>query len=218
MSVVVRGVLIAGVVAVIVAGPLVCFRAAYAYEKRLREVAPGRLYRCGQMTADGFEDAVRRCGIRMILNVQDDYPDPDIELSFWRPGTIKESELCKRLGVRYAWIAPDLVPVRESPAKRPKAVDEFLRLLDDETAYPVLIHCKAGLNRTGCFVAVYRMEYQGWSHMEAFQEMKDLGFGTTTCTASNQYVNQYVLTYRRGLRHDGHDSSHSARSTASAKR
>ncbi len=202
MSMAVRVVLIAGIVGIVFVGPFLCYRAVYAYEKRLREVDPGRVYRSGQMTADGIEDAVNRYHIRTVINVQDDFPDPDIERSFWLPGTIKESELCKQLGVRYVWVSPDLVPVRQIPAKRPEAVDDLLRVLDDETVYPVLIHCKAGLNRTGCLVAVYRMEYQGWSRQEAFQEMKDLGFGTSTCTASNQYVNQYVLTYRRGLRHN----------------
>jgi protein tyrosine phosphatase (PTP) superfamily phosphohydrolase (DUF442 family) len=196
----VRGLLIAGLAVVIIVGPFVCYRAAYSYEKRLREVDPGRVYRSGQMTAAGLEEAVRRFGIRTVINVQDDVPDPDTDNSFWRPGTIKESDLCRRLGVRYVWIAPDLVPVKDSPERRPQAIDELLQVLDDQTAYPVLIHCRAGLNRTGCLVAVYRMEYQGWPRMAAFQEMKDLGFGNSTCTASNQYVNQYVLTYRRGLR------------------
>ncbi len=201
MSNVLRASLIAGLIGIVVVGPIVWYRAVYAAEKRLREVEPGRVYRSGQLTADGLADAVSRYHIRTVLNVQDDFPDPDIERSFWKSGTIKESDLCRQLGVRYVWIAPDLVPVKESPANRPKSIDEFLHVLDDETVYPVLIHCKAGLNRTGCLVAVYRMEYQGWTMQEAFQEMKDLGFGTTTCTASNQYVSQYVLTYRRGLRH-----------------
>jgi protein tyrosine phosphatase (PTP) superfamily phosphohydrolase (DUF442 family) len=201
MSIMARAMLITGLLGVIFVGPFACFRVAYAYEKRLREVDAGRVYRSGQMTVEGFEDAVNRFGIRTFINAQDDVPDPDVEQSCLRPGRIKESALCRRLGVRYVWIAPDLVPVRETPAKRPHAVDELLSVLDDETAYPVLIHCRAGLNRTGCHVAIYRMEYQSWSRSEAFQEMKDLGFGNSTCTASNQYVNQYVLTYRRGLRH-----------------
>jgi tyrosine-protein phosphatase SIW14 len=200
MSNVVRGALITGLAFVIFVVPFVCFRAAYSYEKRLREVDSGRVYRSGQMTADGLADAVHRFGICTVINVQDDVPDPDVEKSFWRSGTVKESTLCRMLGVHYVWIAPDLVPVKDSPRRRPQAVDELLRVLDDQTVYPVLIHCRAGLNRTGCVVAIYRMEYQGWSPMEAFREMKDLGFGNSTCTASNQYVNQYVLAYRRGLR------------------
>ena len=202
MSNALRGSLIAALAGIIIGVPALCYRSVYAREKRLREVDPGRVYRSGQMTAAGFKEAVDHYHIRTVINVQDDFPDPEIESSFWQPGSVKESELCRSLGVRYVWIAPDLVPPRETPAQRPRAIDDLLRVLDDESVYPVLIHCKAGLNRTGCLVAVYRMEYQGWSPSAAIQEMKDLGFGTTTCTASNQYVSQYVLTYRRGLRHE----------------
>ncbi len=69
--------------------------------------------------------------------------------------------------------------------------------MDDEASYPVLIHCRAGLHRTGVLSAVYRMEYQGWSPLEAFEELRAHGFGTFACTAANEYVRQYVLTYRR---------------------
>jgi len=201
MSRMVRGVLIAALIGVLVGVPSVIIRSTYAFHKRLREVDPGRLYRCGQETAEGFADAVKRHGIRTIVNLQVDFPDPDIEYSFWRPGTIKESKLCEQLGVRYVWIAPDVVSPRSRPEQRPKAIDEFLKLMDDPTVYPVLIHCKAGLNRTGCMAAIYRMEYQGWTPAEACREMRELGFGTTTCTASNLYVLEYVLAYRRGLRY-----------------
>jgi protein-tyrosine phosphatase len=68
--------------------------------------------------------------------------------------------------------------------------------MDDPANYPVLIHCKAGLHRTGCLVAVYRMEYEGWSPTEAIAEMKDLGFGDAACTSANDYIQQYVLTYQ----------------------
>ena len=86
------------------------------------------------------------------------------------------------------------------PLERPAAIDEFLDLMDDPDAYPVLIHCKAGLHRTGCLTAVYRMEYQGWSPGEAYDELKAHGFGDWVCTSANDYVNEYVLQYRRGLR------------------
>jgi protein-tyrosine phosphatase len=64
----------------------------------------------------------------------------------------------------------------------------------------VLVHCRAGLHRTGCLVAVYRMEYEGWSARRAIDEMKANGFGEWGCTSSNDYVRQYVLNYRPKLR------------------
>jgi tyrosine-protein phosphatase SIW14 len=186
---------------IVVVWPIVEYRNVYAFNKRLREVTPGRVYRCGEMNAEGFAETVARLKIHTVLNLQDDYPDPDVCQSFWDWSTVKESALCQRLGVQYVLIKPDLIQRRLTPQERPAAVDEFLQLMDDENAYPVLIHCKAGLHRTGVMTAVYRMEYEGWSPAEAYRELKAHGFGDWVCTSANDYVNEYVLQYRRGLRH-----------------
>jgi len=123
---------------------------------------------------------------------------------------MKESELCRRLGVQYLLIKPDLIARRLAPLERPAAVDEFLDLMDRPEVYPVLIHCKAGLHRTGCLTAVYRMEYQGWTPEEAYGELKAHGFGDWVCTSANDYVSQYVLQYRRGIRREAPSAAPSA--------
>jgi protein tyrosine phosphatase (PTP) superfamily phosphohydrolase (DUF442 family) len=194
----------AGVVAIVglvAVAPLVHFRYVYARGKRLREVDPGGVYRSGQLNADGFRDARDRYGLRTVICLRDDDPDPDVDLGFLPgSGTVKESELCRRLGLHFVFIAPDLVPRRSVPARRPEAIERFLEVMDDPESYPVLIHCNAGLNRTGVLVAVYRMEYQGWTRAEAFRDTLDNGFGRSQGTAANDYINQYILTYEPGLR------------------
>jgi hypothetical protein len=195
-----RWVLAVAVAALVTAGPVFFFRIVYVHAKRLREVTPGRVYRSGQMTAGGFADAVERFGIRTIVNFQDEYPDPDISLDYFGTRTIKETELCRRLGVRYVFLRPDLIPRRRVPEHRPRAIDRFLALLDDPSTYPVLLHCRAGLHRTGVMVADYRMEYEGWTPQQALEELRDNGFGLWVSTSANDYITQYILTYRRGLR------------------
>ena len=195
MSGPIRWTLVASIVLIVGVAPVAYYRDLYAYSKRLKEVEPGRLYRCGQMTADGFTEAVEQLHIKLVINVQDDFPDPDIYDSFLSNRTVKESELCRRLGVRYQFIAPDLVHPSEAAEKHPQSIDHFLALLDDKSNYPILLHCKAGLHRTGVLAAVYRMEYQGWTPGEAFREMKGHGYGPWACTAANLYVSQYVLNY-----------------------
>jgi tyrosine-protein phosphatase SIW14 len=175
--------------------PFIYFRWTYDHGKRLRTVEPGHFYRSGQMTAEGFRDAVRELGLKTIINVQDDVPDPALD-SFWSSRTIRESELCRELGVRYVNLAPDLVERSAVPESHPGVIDQFLKLMDDPEIYPALIHCRAGLHRTGVLCAVYRMEYDGWSNLAAFQELKAHGFGEFACTAANEYVNQYVIQYR----------------------
>jgi protein tyrosine/serine phosphatase len=190
-----------GIAVLLTVVPFVHYRAVYAHAKRLREVTPGRFYRSGQMTAEGFIEAVRRYRIKTIVNLQDEYPDPDVRLSFSNPATIKESELCRRLGVHYVYLPPDLIPRSKVPAHRPQAIDTFLNLLDRPGTYPVLVHCKAGLHRTGVMTAVYRMEYEKYSPADAHRELKANGFGEFVSTGANDYITQYILTYRRGVRH-----------------
>ena len=172
------------------------FRAEYTHGKRLRTVEEGRFYRSGQLTEAGFREAVRDLGIRTIINVQDDIPDPNVWHGHLDRSTVKESALCKQLDVRYVWLPPDLVEPREVENQRPVAIDQMLELLDDESVYPVLLHCKAGLHRTGVLTAIYRMEYQGWSRQAAFRELRAHGFGDWVSTTANPYIDQYVFRYR----------------------
>jgi protein tyrosine/serine phosphatase len=200
MSRALRAVLIGGIVLVVVVIPFVAYRQEYTYEKRLREVVPGRVYRMGQPTAAGLRDIVHALGIRTVVNLQEDVPDPDLYLHYWTLSTIKESDLCNELGVNFVEISPDLLPRRRIPQERPRAIDEFLAVMDDERNYPVLFHCRAGLHRTGCLAAVYRMEYQDWTQEEAWRELRAHGFGEWVSTASNDYIMQYILTYKPHLR------------------
>ena len=182
-------------VAVVVWG-VYAFRADYTHSKRLRTVESGRFYRSGQLTEAGFREAVRDLGIRTIINVQDELPDPNVWHGHLDRSTVKESELCKQLGVRYVWLPPDLVEPHEVEKHRPVAIDQMLELLDDASVYPVLLHCKAGLHRTGVLTAIYRMEYQSWSRQAAFRELRAHGFGDWVSTTANPYIDQYVFRYR----------------------
>jgi protein tyrosine phosphatase (PTP) superfamily phosphohydrolase (DUF442 family) len=193
----VLGILIASLLTVV---PFVHYRAEYTFGKRLREICPGKLYRSGQLTEEGFTDVVERFGIRTIINAQDEYPDPDIDKSYFDRRTVKESELCQRLGVHYVFLPPDLIDRRRVPPERPTAIDRLLQILDDPANHPVLIHCRAGLHRTGCYTAVYRMEYEGWTPRQAIDELKANGFGEFVCSSANDYITQYILSYRPGER------------------
>jgi protein tyrosine phosphatase (PTP) superfamily phosphohydrolase (DUF442 family) len=182
--------------------PFFHFRSVYAHSKRFREVEPGHLYRSGQLTAEGFADVVAENHIRLVLNVQEDFQDPDVCLSYLDRDTIKESALCEKLGVRYVCIPTDLVPDRNNPAAHPSGIDKFLELMDDPANHPVLLHCKAGLHRTGVFTAIYRMEYNGWTKQDALDEVRALGFGDLWCTPENDYIRQYVLKFTPGRRRE----------------
>ena len=190
-----------GMASLVIAGPMLYWRYQLTTSKRLREVVPGQFYRSGQMTVSGFEEAFARWHFHTVINVQNEFPDPDLRISFLDGRTEKETDVCRRHGVKYILLQPDLVSRRTVPGNQPLVIAQFLQIMDDPDNYPVLIHCKAGLHRTGCLVAVYRMEYQDWNARDSIEEMKDLGFGDMACTSANDYIAQYVLNYQKRAGH-----------------
>ncbi|HMP00908.1 MAG TPA: tyrosine-protein phosphatase [Gemmatales bacterium] len=180
----------AALVAVTVAVPAFYYRSQYDTAKRLRVVTPGKVYRSGQLTAATLTDLVRREGIRTVINVQNELPNPVLD------NRQDEAHFVESLGARYVFIDMDLLERHRIPAERPAAVEAFLQVMDDPAAYPVLIHCRAGLHRTGTLVALYRLEYEREPLERVMRELIANGFGTRQATARNDYIRQYLLTYQ----------------------
>lgn len=193
---------------VIVGVPVVYYRATYESEKRFREVTPGRFYRCGQMTADGFRAKLRENKIKLVINLQDEYPDPMLSSGYWDTPHIRESEVCAQENVGYkviTWAGEKGLLARNeaTPEHRPQVIDEFLALCDKPENYPILIHCMAGLHRTGVLTAVYRMEYEGCTPAEAMRELRANGYGDRKATTANDYILEYLYQYKPRNRRQG---------------
>ena len=200
----VLGVLTAAVVAGV---PFGYYRAGYVHAHRLRVVSEGKLYRCGTLPAEGFREAFQRFGIKTVINLREEGDagrDPLLAtdwLASWRgKRTVPESEVCKVAGVRYVQIEGGVLDDPDRPpGGRPQMIDDFLSVCDDPANRPVLIHCKAGRDRTGLLTAVWRMEYDGRTRAEAVAELKANGFSTFAATDGNAYLDRLVLKHEVGV-------------------
>ncbi len=200
------GVLIA---ALVIGMPIAELRLTYNQQKRLRIVSDGNLYRSGQLLADGFRSAHREFQFKSIVNLQDketgtttDERDPSVAKSVFDKTKIRESEIAAELGVKFFQLDGGSLNT-DGTDGRPKLLDDFLAVADDADNYPLLIHCKAGLHRTGWMTAVWRMEYENWNHLNALEEMRANGFGTFKATDANDYLNPYIFDYKPGVRAKG---------------
>jgi len=167
----------------------VYYRVAYNHSKRLRVVVPGVLYRSGQLSRSGLEEAIQRYGIRTVINLRDEEPDPKLD-------GIRQSRLCQELGAKYIHIQVDMPRLELlQKGETPQAMAKFLRIMRDPRNHPVLLHCQAGLHRTGVLTAVYRMELQGWTVSEAKHELRENGYGDWRCNVSSPAFRSYVHFY-----------------------
>ena len=114
-----------------------------------------KLYRSAQPTAEGMTNLVA-LGVKTVVNLRDNHSDSD-EIGAL-PLTAKRIEIF-------------------TGNLKVEQVKEFLAIMDDTNAVPVLVHCQHGADRTGTMCAFYRILRQGWEVEDAISEMKDGGYG-----------------------------------------
>jgi tyrosine-protein phosphatase SIW14 len=125
--------------------------------KRFAVVEPGVLLRSGRFDPAQLPELVRAHGLRTVF-------------SFTFSKDADEQAACDRLGIRrhFHYLAGDGVGPDE-PYLR------FLEVVADPANHPVLVHCSAGVQRTGGAVALFRMLHQGWTWEAANAEMRAAG-------------------------------------------
>jgi protein tyrosine/serine phosphatase len=161
------------VVAVIVGLPVGYAAYRNANFRNFSVVKPGVLYRSGQMSVAGLDRIVHDHGIRTVITLRDAEVEGD------RPPDWREEKYCQEKDIKYIRIRPQprmwSVPASGPPAAD-IAVKRFLSIVDDPANYPVLVHCFAGIHRTGAYVAVYRMEFDHWDNDAALDELRACGY------------------------------------------
>ena len=159
------------VVAVLVGLPLGYASYRQANYRNFHVVKPGVLYRSGQLSRVGLERILHDYGIRTVVTLR----DADVEGD--RPPDWAEEEYCRKQDIKYVRIRPRHWWSSDgSTAPAEVGVKTFLSVMDDPSCYPVLVHCFAGIHRTGAMVAVYRMEYDRWPTAEALDELRANGY------------------------------------------
>jgi protein tyrosine/serine phosphatase len=157
------------VAAVVLAGPWWYKREHDRHRRSFHVVEEGVLYRSGQLDLDGLKRLVHDYGIRTIISLRDGANATDQAEAEWAGQAFLKHV---RIPPRPWYSSSDgRVPAEEG-------LEVFRQVMRDPANYPVLVHCFAGIHRTGACCAVYRMDFQGWSNRQALAEMRSLGYST----------------------------------------
>jgi len=134
------------------------------------------LYRSAEIPSDKLLKLSQKLGIRTVVDLRVEGDKAQIE-----------KNLLNTIGVKHIHLPSGQIP-------KQKAVEAFIAIMDDPQNRPVLLHCIHGVGRTGIFSAIYRIEYQNWSHTRALLEAMLLaGFGSFL---PNSDKAKFIKTYR----------------------
>jgi protein tyrosine phosphatase (PTP) superfamily phosphohydrolase (DUF442 family) len=150
----------------LIIGPAIFAEREIAHKRNFRVVRDRVLYRSGRMTRDALKRVLNDYGIRTVICLRDGSTAPDRD----------EEAFCNSEEVNYVRIPPNSWEEWGGEAPAEEGVRKFRQVMSDPRNYPVLLHCLAGIHRTGIFTAVYRMEFEHWSNDRAMQEMRACGY------------------------------------------
>jgi protein tyrosine/serine phosphatase len=133
------------------------------------------LYRGAQPKEAGLAE-LKRLGITTIVDLRGE----DREKSEW------ERSRAEALGMRVVNI-----PVSGWAPPSDEQVAQFLELFREDPKQKVFVHCRFGDDRTGVFVATYRMAVEKWSPERAMGEMYFFGFNGFWHPSMKKFIRQF---------------------------
>lgn len=144
----------------------------YVYDVNINHnfetISEGKVYKSGVIPPDEIEDYVKKHNIKSIVDLRfpgtgDDVNNPEVPKEL----TAEREAVAKIPGLKYFNNGSDQVPKQEN-------LDTFFKIMDDESNYPVLIHCYHGVGRAEMYSALYRIEYENWSNEDARSAVRTL--------------------------------------------
>ncbi len=127
---------------------------------RFKQVVPGRIFISAMPSHHGLELVQRRHHFKTIMDL---FPeDTPLQSSLW------PEEL------RFVKEHPEIRFVRSpaDPSQADAFLDETLRLAQDPSAWPILVHCHACMDRTPAWLGLYRFAIEGRPLVEVLREIE----------------------------------------------
>ena len=133
------------------------------------------LYRGAQPDQQGLSE-LKKLGITTIIDLRGE----DRDKVEW------ERRRAESLGMRFVYI-----PVSGWSAPTDQQVSEFLGVFRSDPQQKIFVHCLFGSDRTGVFVATYRMAFEQWPADLAIKEMYFFGFKGTWHPSMKSFVREF---------------------------
>jgi tyrosine-protein phosphatase SIW14 len=131
------------------------------------------VYRGAQPNGQGFE-GLAKLGIKTVIDLR---------------GERSEETAVERAGMRYVRL-----PWSGYKAPAEAQIAAVLSLLNDNSAWPVFVHCRRGADRTGTAIACYRIAHDHWTNQQALSEAKTFGMSSMEVAMQRFILNFVALT------------------------
>lgn len=167
---------------------LISIGIAYGYnvyfDYRFTIVSDHKVYRSGEMPPEKLKSKVTQYGIKTVIDLRNQGDDQNDKIE-------KEHSAMEEIHVNHINLASKQVPDDEN-------LNEFLKIMEENKNFPVLIHCNHGVGRAVLYSSIYLIEFEGWSNENARKASRLI---TTWKSSFSEEAEKgrYLMNYKRRL-------------------
>jgi len=156
----------------------------HVFPRRFAVVEPGQLYRSGYLEPWPLRRIIREHRLKTILTLMTDEPDT--------PQQQKEEAIAEQEGVQLIRIG-----MPGDGCGDFDLLDRAADVIANVWNRPLLVHCAAGVHRTGAAYATWRMKHCGWTVEQALAESERYGYPLAGKPDLCEHLRRYQVS--RGL-------------------
>ena len=160
-------------------------------------ITEGKVYKSGFIKDyDTMQDRLITNKIKTVINLMNPTVQTELNPAFQddidiEDGFIKQINKDNNVNIKHISLPSMQVPTKQTLTK-------FFKILDDNSSYPVLIHCYHGTGRAQMYSALYRIEYENWKNKDARAKTRLVveGFGYRSSFADGKPKGDFLMKYK----------------------
>ena len=163
---------------------------------RFETISEGKVYKSALIDPDKIENYLVQNKIKTVIDLL--HPGLKDDLN---PANQKEIDAEQKaidaVNVKYNLNIKHInIPSAQIPNEQ--TIKKFLEVLDDNSSYPVLIHCYHGTGRAQIYSAIYRIEYENWKNEDARAQTRVVvdALGYKSAFADGRAKGDFLMNYR----------------------
>ena len=163
---------------------------------RFEEISENKVYKSALIKPEKLEHFLLNNNIKTVIDLLDpgvqDRLNPAKQIDINKEDeAINDINKKHNLNIKHINIASGQVPTKQT-------LNKFYKVLDDQSNYPVLIHCYHGTGRAQIYSAIYRIEYENWSNADARAKTRVIveGFGYRSSFSDGKVKGDFLMNYK----------------------
>lgn len=165
------------------------------FNYRFKKITQDKVYKSALINPDDLGEYLEKYNIKTVIDLLNPYIHDKLNPGKMSSIIAEDVAIKKYNEMHHTRVVHVNIPSGQVPTQ--ETLSKFFQILDENTSYPILIHCYHGTGRAQIYSALYRIEYEKWDNADARARTRFMveGFGYKSSFADGRVKGDFLMHY-----------------------